>query len=92
MHGKYGVELVNPPGNSKMLSAGPIQGLKQTNELDVVALGSDIKVFVNRQFVAEVQDSTFPSGYIGVCVDTDMSDPAQANITTATFQDAKVWT
>lgn len=91
-HGKYGVEQVNQPNNSKMLSAGLIQGLKRTNQLDVVALGSDIKVFVNRQFVAEVQDSTFPSGYVGVCVDLDMSDSAQANVTTAIFQDTKVWT
>jgi hypothetical protein len=69
-----------------MLRAGLMQSLKQTNELDVVAVGSDIKVFVNRQFVAEVQDSTLPSGYVGVCVDTDMSDPAQANVTTAVFK------
>jgi hypothetical protein len=89
---KYGIELVNPPNNPKMLRAGLMQSLKQTNELDVVAVGSDIKVFVNRQFVAEVQDSTLPLGYVGVCVDTDMSDPAQANVTTAVFKNAKIWT
>lgn len=89
-HGTYGVELVNQ-NDSKMLRSGPIQELKQTNELDVIARGADFKLYVNRQLVAQVHDSTFPSGYIGVCVDTDMSDPAQANVTTAAFKDAKVW-
>ncbi len=57
----------------------------QTNILTVVARGSNLFFFVNKQFVASVSDTTFSGGSIGV-VAGDISHP-----TDVAFTHAEVW-
>ena len=57
----------------------------QTNVLTVVARGSNLFFFVNKQFVASVSDNTFSGGAIGV-VAGDISHP-----TDVAFTHAEVW-
>ena len=61
-------------------------GLNQTNLLTIVAKGSDIYLFINKQFVTTVSDGTYSEGHVGLCVETEITSP-----TTATFNNAQVW-
>jgi serine/threonine protein kinase len=58
------------------------KGLGQTNLLTVIALGNDIYLYINKQYVAHVYDSTSNSGSIGVIGEVG-SDEA--------FRHAQVW-
>jgi serine/threonine protein kinase len=60
-------------------------GLNQTNLLAVVAKGSSISLYVNRQLIANVQDSISSSGEIGMLA-VDFSMP-----TDVAFSHARVW-
>jgi len=60
-------------------------GLKQNNLLTVVASGSNIYLYVNKQFVTSVSDTTFSSGQIGVQASED-SLPSEV-----VFRNAQVW-
>ncbi len=60
-------------------------GLNQTNLIAVVASGSHIYLYVNKQFVTSVSESTFSSGQIGVQA-TENSFPTEV-----VFQHAQVW-
>ena len=60
-------------------------GLKQSNLLTVVASGSDIYLYVNKQFVTSLSDTTFSSGQIGVQASED-SLPTEV-----VFRNAQVW-
>jgi hypothetical protein len=61
-------------------------GLNQTDLIAVAAQGSTISMFVNKQQVAQVQDSSSMEGNVGVAaVD-------QNNATNAIFRDATIWT
>jgi type II secretory pathway pseudopilin PulG len=57
----------------------------QKNELGVVARGSQITLYVNKQKLTTVHDSTFSSGQIGVIV-YNFGETVEA-----VFTDAKVW-
>ena len=57
----------------------------QTNLLTVVARGSDLYFFVNKQFVGHVNDGSFASGSIGVTAG-DLG-----NTTDVAFTNAEVW-
>jgi hypothetical protein len=59
--------------------------LNQTNLLKVVARGPNITLYVNKQPIANVQDSLSSSGAIGVMA-VDFTDP-----TDVAFTNAQVW-
>lgn len=59
--------------------------LNQTNLLTVIARGSTIYLYINKQFVDSVKDSTYKSGQIGVFAG------AVTNPTEVAFKNAKVW-
>jgi hypothetical protein len=67
-------------------SAAIVTGLNQTNTIAVVAQGSTLTIYVNKQKITSVTDSTFTHGQIGVFADS-INHP-----TTVTFSNAKVWT
>ncbi len=58
----------------------------QANVLGVVANGSQIDLYMNRQKIDSVTDTTLSQGVVGVAV-YDSTNP-----TSATFTNAKVWT
>lgn len=80
--------LIDPSG--KTLSSGSSSaintGPNQSNLIAVVAQGSKIEMYVNRQLIASVNDSTFMHGGIGVAAVGTTSTPTEA-----VFSDAKVW-
>ena len=57
----------------------------QTNLLTVIARGSKVYFFINKQFVASISDNTFSHGAIGV-VAGDLSHPTEV-----AFTHAEVW-
>lgn len=61
------------------------RGLKQSNLIAVVASGSNIYLYVNKQYVTSVRDSTYSSGQIGVYA-TDITAPTEV-----AFSHAQVW-
>jgi hypothetical protein len=66
-------------------SAAIWQGNNQTNVLTVMAMGSELSVYINQQFVTTVTDATYQSGYIGVFADSDAAGAA------IQLRNAQVW-
>ena len=60
-------------------------GNGQSNQITVIAQGSELYMYVNQQFVAKTSDGTYTSGRIGVFTDSDASG---AEIL---FRNAQVW-
>jgi hypothetical protein len=85
--GLYGLNSLQP---NRILAFGRSsainKGLKQTNLLTVIAQGSAISLFINKQFVKSVRDNEYSSGEIGVVADNEPG----ANIDIA-FSNAQVW-
>jgi hypothetical protein len=67
-------------------SAAIVTGLNQTNTIAVVAQGSTLSIYVNKQKIASANDSTFTHGQIGVFADSNNTP------TDVAFNNAKVWT
>jgi eukaryotic-like serine/threonine-protein kinase len=67
-------------------SAAITTGLNQTNVIAVVAQGSTLSIYVNKQKIASASDSTFSHGQIGLFADSN-SHPTEA-----AFNNVKVWT
>src|SRR5207244_553512 len=67
-------------------SAAITTGLNQTNVIAVVAQGSTLSIYVNKQKIASANDSTFTHGQIGLFADVN------THHTDAAFNNAKVWT
>jgi hypothetical protein len=67
-------------------SAAITTGLNQTNVIAVVAQGNSLSIYVNKQKIAGVTDSTFTHGQIGLFTD------ATNHPTNVAFNNAKVWT
>ncbi|MFL5626679.1 MAG: hypothetical protein ACJ788_13930, partial [Ktedonobacteraceae bacterium] len=61
-------------------------GLNQVNLLSIVARGAQIAVFVNNQPIAEINDSTYQKGQIGLAADEDN------NTTDVAYTNVQVWT
>jgi hypothetical protein len=74
---------------SKLLSYGPSAAIKtesgQPNLLTVIARGSTMYLYINKQFVANAQDSTYSSGQIGLFATN------QADSTNIAFSNVQVW-
>ncbi|HXX78351.1 MAG TPA: family 16 glycoside hydrolase [Ktedonobacteraceae bacterium] len=67
-------------------SAAIVTGLNQTNTLGIVAQGSTLTIYVNKQKITSVTDSSFTHGQFGVFAD------ATNHPTEVAFNNAKVWT
>lgn len=61
-------------------------GLGQNNLLAVIALGHDIYLYINSQFIGHVSDPTYTTGTIALTA-SDLSDS-----TDVAYQNAQVWT
>ncbi|MBE3561244.1 MAG: protein kinase [Ktedonobacteraceae bacterium] len=61
-------------------------GLNQLNKIAVVVKGSNIKLFVNNQQIAEVQDPSYSTGALGLLAWSDRQP------TDVVYSDAKIWT
>ncbi|HET7638080.1 MAG TPA: hypothetical protein VFK47_05000, partial [Ktedonobacteraceae bacterium] len=61
-------------------------GLKSTNELSVLARGSEISIFINKQFITKVNDSSSTVGEIGVISGSSKNAPCEA-----AFNNAQLW-
>ena len=61
------------------------QGAGQTNLLTIVVRGSNMYIYVNKQYIDSVSDNTYQSGQIGVLVDT------RTTSTDVAFSNAQVW-
>jgi hypothetical protein len=66
-------------------SAAITTGLNQTNVIAVVAQGSMMSIYVNKQKITSASDSTFSHGQIGLLADSN-SHPTEA-----AFNNARVW-
>jgi hypothetical protein len=60
-------------------------GLNQPNLLTVIARGGNISLYVNKQYIASVTDSSRGSGLIGVFAQND------GNLTDVAFSNAQLW-
>jgi eukaryotic-like serine/threonine-protein kinase len=60
-------------------------GLNQSNVIAVVATNNNFDLYVNKQFIVSVKDSTYNSGYIGVIA------VPRNSLTEVAFSNAKVW-
>ena len=76
-----GTQLVGIPPTSVAHT-----GLNQTNLISVFAHENNLDLYINRQPVASITDSTYSSGAIGVTAS------AYANPTEVVFSNAQVWT
>ncbi|HYK86148.1 MAG TPA: family 16 glycoside hydrolase [Ktedonobacteraceae bacterium] len=87
--GSYGLSIFVAKGQPidvvKGTSTSIKTGLGQANMLCVVVRGSDIAMYVNRQAVAEVIDTVYSSGQIGVVADED------SKTTDVAYTNAQVW-
>ncbi len=87
---RQALETMNHFNSTGTIANGPSSaiktGLNQTNVLAVVAKGSTIELFVNRQMIASVPDTTYIQGQIGIIAENTGND------TEVAFSNAKVWT
>jgi hypothetical protein len=77
---------INPTlrrGNTPLVKAGA----GQTNLIAVVAQGFNFDLYVNRQYIDTVQDTTYSAGIIGILVKS-----FGTGTTVVMFNDARVWT
>jgi serine/threonine protein kinase len=78
------------PSTIKVLKSGTTTalktGLNQANIIAVVAVGSNLDLYINHQHAAFVSDSVLSSGQLGVCA-VDISIPSEI-----AYSNAIVWT
>jgi hypothetical protein len=89
-NGMYALETMNHFNSTGTIANGPSAAIKtgrnQTNVLAVVAKGNTIELFVNRQMISSVPDTTYIQGQIGIIAENTGDDIEVA------FSNAKVWT
>ena len=89
-NGTYGLDIYSGNLPTKTLSKGSTAAiytaLGQTNILGVKANGNKIDLYINRQFITTVTDSTYSSGQIGVVADA-INAPTEG-----VFSNAQVYT
>src|SRR6202023_3303214 len=87
--GNYAFDINNSNGSTTLKSGNNTAintASGQSNILGVVAIGSQIDLYVNHQKIDSVIDTTLGQGAIGVAV------YESTNSTEAVFTNAKVWT
>ena len=92
IHGRsYSLEIMQNNKITKQLAIGYSPaikaGLNPTNVLTVIAKGTQIYLFANKQFLTMVTDNTFSAGQIGVVAGTDYYN-SSADVA---FNNEKVW-
>lgn len=87
--GTYALNIDSKQGFISQLANGSSSAIKtgpnQSNLVAVLARGSQIYLYVNGQYLASVQDSTYKNGAIGVIAENN------GHPTEALFNDVKVW-
>jgi eukaryotic-like serine/threonine-protein kinase len=92
MDGSYSLQkvAVDSSGNSvnTVLVSGNSAAIKigQSNLLTVIAHGSNIYLYINKQYVDQANDKTYTSGRIGIYADGDTENAR------VVARDARVWT
>jgi len=88
-NGAYNLDIDNADGFISSLGSGHSPaiktGLNQTNLITVVAKGHNLYLYVNKQYVIGVSDSTYSQGEIGVLAQDDSSS------TDVAFSNAEAW-
>jgi hypothetical protein len=88
--GRYSLDLYKSSTQATTLSSGfsaaITTGLKQSNQLAVVAYNSILYLYANQQFIASIADNTLRGGKIGVAA-LDLKNPTEVEYT-----NAQVWT
>lgn len=83
--------LDNTTGEGTVLTRGKSSAIRteanQLNTLAVVARGGSFDLYVNQQLVANVNDSTYSQGQVGVVVENE----SKGTTADVAFTNAKVW-
>jgi hypothetical protein len=86
--GSYSLIAIQNNNNARQLANGVNAaikvGLNQSNLLTVIARGSNLYLYVNKQYITRVGDNTFSSGIVGLFA-------TGANATDVAFSNAQVW-
>lgn len=87
--GSYALDLYSGTTQATTLNNGLsltiATGVGQSNQVAVIANKNTLYLFINRQFITSIKDSTLSSGQIGV-VALDYSTPTEVE-----FSNAQVW-
>jgi transcriptional regulator with XRE-family HTH domain len=90
--GQYEADMIGPTNKKLLLgnSSAILTGSGKWNVLEVEAYQTHLLFSVNGHLIGQVQDATYPSGDVGVCVGyyDNTSDPTT---TTAIFRNVLVW-
>ena len=88
--GRFSLDLYKSSSQAKTLSSGfnaaITTGLKQSNQLAVVAYNGTLYLYVNQQFITSIADNTLSGGKIGVAA-LDLKNPTEVE-----YSNAQVWT
>jgi len=88
--GRYSLDLYKSDSQATTLSSGYnaaiTTGIKQSNQLAVVAYNGIFYLYANQQFITNLADSTLSAGKVGVAA-IDYKDPTEVE-----FTNAQVWT
>ncbi len=89
-NGLYALGVSEGPQHGTILAFGRSPAIKvgfnQPNLLSVMAHGSNIDLFINKQFVKSVQNETYAAGAIGLIADNTIRVPSDT-----AFSNAQVW-
>nr|MBA2677648.1 DUF1080 domain-containing protein [Ktedonobacteraceae bacterium] len=87
--GSY-VLIANNAGGQKPLAIGTSpfinKGSNQPNTLTIIARGTAIDLYINKQFITKVDDNTASTGQIGV-----FASNIKGNMTDVAFTNAQIW-
>jgi len=91
-NGSYQLLVFKGQQNDTTLRQGSLNpaittGLGQSNLIAVVANGNALNLYVNKQQIESITDTTYSQGQVGVLVGNDVSNPTEV-----VFTNAKVWT
>jgi hypothetical protein len=89
-NGLYSLNIAEGPQHGAILAFGRSPAIKvgfnQPNLLSVMAHGSNIDLFINKQFVKRVQDETYAAGAIGLVADSTIRVPSDT-----AFSNVQLW-
>jgi len=89
-NGLYALNVAAGPQHGAILAFGRSPAIKvgfnQPNLLSVMAHGSNIDLFINKQFVKRVQDESYATGAIGLFAENTIRVPSDTG-----FSSAQVW-
>lgn len=90
INGRFSIDLYKSSSQAKTLNSGfnaaITTGLKQSNQLAVVAYNGTLYLYANQQFITSITDNTLSGGKIGVAA-LDLKNPSEVE-----YSNARVWT